>query len=195
MASLIAGFLLHIAQLANIGPQNIFILTNANTKQKQLSLLSICLLTDIVLIWIAVFGFVTPFVENKYISVILKFAGSAFLLKYGISCIIKAIKNNEHLTKSHRHSNKQFIINALFVSLVTPYVIIDTIAIATIANEYTGKFGFFIGNSIASIAWFSVLCFTGSKIYNLFNKNQTWRFINSFTGSVMIFMGFKLLFA
>ncbi len=194
MKSLIAGFLLHLAQIIAIGPQNIFILTNGDTGHKRLKIMTICILLDIMLIYMAIFGFIDPLINNQYTAAVLRFGGAAFLLKYAFSCFVKAIKNNEHLTKNKKSSNQYIILNAIFVSLLTPYVIIDTIAIAALSNEYI-KIPFFLGNAISAITWFAGLGFASGRFYHILNQNQTWRYINAFTGSVMIFMGLKLLFA
>ena len=194
MSSFIAGFLIQFAQLANLGPQNIFIIANSNTQQKRIIIVLACVITDILLIWMAVFGFINKLAEYEYIAIALKFGGSAFLIKYGFSSILKAIKNKEHIIKqSLNTSNKKFIVSALFASILTPYIILDNITISAVSQEYS-KLPFFSGNVTASIVWFPFLCFAGGKFYHILKKNQTWRYINSFTGCIMIFMGLKLLF-
>jgi len=191
----IYGFLMHLAQIIAIGPQNIFVLTNSFQKNKIIPPI-ICITLDIIMISIMMFGIIKLFSSNYYVLSLFQIFGALFLLKYGISSIKKTIKHkNEVLKIDTKTVHINIIKDSVFISILNPGAWIDTVTISTIGMEYIQgeRFIFYFGNITASCVWFFGIGIIGYIFSKFLSNPKTWRYINFTTGIIMFFMAVKLL--
>ncbi|QED23664.1 LysE/ArgO family amino acid transporter [Candidatus Deianiraea vastatrix] len=194
MKALLYGFIMHIAQIVAIGPQNIFVLTNSY--RHKIVIPVVCILLDCIMIFCMTFGVMSAFAKNIYVLQCIRVCGVIFLLKYGISAFHRAIYKSESLDAVQKPIEKYIILNTIFISIFNPGVWIDTVTISTISLEYDGvsRWLFYLGNVASSIVWFAAIGFLGYIFGKFLQSAKVWRYINFGTGIVMVFMAIKLIF-
>ncbi len=186
---------MHLAQIIVIGPQNLFVLQNG-MKNHQISVPIICILLDILMILVMLFGVIRVLAENYWILKFLQLSGVVFLVTYGIKSILSANKivNIDGMLKQQKH-HSGILKNAIYVSVLNPGAWLDTLTISTIALEYSGfaTIFFYLGIVISSAIWFLGISTFGKLASIFLHKPKTWQIIHIFTGTTMICMAIKLL--
>ncbi|MDE1465296.1 LysE/ArgO family amino acid transporter [Spartinivicinus sp. A2-2] len=183
-----------------IGAQNAFVISQGIKRNYHLLAASICLLCDIGLIALGVFGSSGFVSEDDFLYQALTWGGAIFLLIYGtisLKKVIQPVANNMELSRdSNNLSLKLVIISALAVTLLNPHVYLDTVMILGGASlKYTGdeKIMFAIGCMLASVVWFYFLAILAARLAPWLLNQKVQKGIDFVIGVVMWFIAVTLI--
>ena len=183
MENLVLGFLTGGSLILAIGPQNLFVIEQGLKKNFVFTITTICVVSDILLIFLGIFiyhifNFITLEVE-----VILNIILIIFLLNY-IKDKLKSLKRKYKIISTKRSQNfKSIIIKTLGFTYLNPHVYSDTVFIlGNLSKNFVlvNKFNFALGASLASIIFFYCLGYMSSIFANYIKKKNTWKYINTF---------------
>ncbi|WP_342455231.1 LysE/ArgO family amino acid transporter [Spartinivicinus poritis] len=197
---ILKGFLLGSSMIIPIGAQNAFVISQGIKRNYHLLAASICLLCDIGLIALGVFGSSGFVSEDDFLYQALTWGGAIFLLIYGtisLKKVIQPVANNMELSRdSNNLSLKLVIISALAVTLLNPHVYLDTVMILGGASlKYTGdeKIMFAIGCMLASVVWFYFLAILAARLAPWLLNQKVQKGIDFVIGVVMWFIAVTLI--
>jgi L-lysine exporter family protein LysE/ArgO len=198
---LIEGFLLGLALIIGLGPQNTFILQQSLKQKFVLLMALLASLIDGALIILGAGGAGMFFETSPGLLKFITWSGVIFLLLYGLRSFWSAIKGSglELETSSfNKPLNRQNIIYSSFaVSLLNPATYLDTmIVIGSSANRYAYnlKLFFLFGAVLASIIWFFSLAFAAANLSKLLKSPRIQRVIDVYSGVIMWLIALRLLF-
>ncbi|MES2526724.1 MAG: LysE family transporter [Bdellovibrionota bacterium] len=195
---LIFGFILQSSMIMALGAQNLFVIEKGLLKDRPLLVASICSFCDVSLIFMGVLGAGAFFAQNPMLSMILKLAGSAFLLKYAYGKFREAgtTKVVEQVG-TQASALKAIILSTLAVSLLNPHVYLDTVVLiggySTKYQSVQEKLNFAIGAAILSILWFFTLSSAASFFSKALTQPKVMKYVNYGTSGVMTYLGVNLL--
>ncbi len=193
------GFLIAFSLFAAIGAQNVFVLKNGIMKNHIFYICLACILCDIILVSIGIFGIASFIAKNKIITILFGVIGGIFVLVYGLLALKSAFKADSSLilkNNGKRDTLQKTIIQTLFITLINPHVYLDTIIILgaiSLPLDFYGKIFFACGVICASISWFFCLGFASYKASILFKNPKTWVFLDLFTAIVMFVVAYGLI--
>lgn len=193
------GFLIAFSLFAAIGAQNVFVLKNGIMKNHIFYICLTCILCDIILVSIGIFGIASFIAKNKIITILFGVIGGIFVLVYGLLALKSAFKADSSLilkNNGKRDTLQKTIIQTLFITLINPHVYLDTIVILgaiSLPLDFYGKIFFACGVICASISWFFCLGFASYKASILFKNPKTWVFLDLFTAIVMFVVAYGLI--
>ncbi len=193
------GFLIAFSLFAAIGAQNVFVLKNGIMKNHIFYICLACILCDIILVSIGIFGIASFIAKNKIITILFGVIGGIFVLVYGLLALKSAFKADSSLilkNNGKRDTLQKTIIQTLFITLINPHVYLDTIVILgaiSLPLDFYGKIFFACGVICASISWFFCLGFASYKASILFKNPKTWVFLDLFTAIVMFVVAYGLI--
>lgn len=182
-----------------LGAQNLFVMEKGLMKDRAIFVAMLCSVCDVSLIFLGVLGAGTFFAQNAILTLLLKLAGGAFLLKYAYSKFreagkIQKVAANLSLKETDL---KSIILSTLAVSLLNPHVYLDTVVlIGGYSTQFHGledKLSFAMGAGFFSIFWFFSLSKGASLFSEVLRKPKTMKFINYGTSSLMTYMGITLI--
>ncbi|TLD82696.1 amino acid transporter [Helicobacter sp. MIT 11-5569] len=198
MQIFLQGFLIAFSLFAAIGAQNMFVIKQGILKNHIFFVCLTCILCDIVLVNIGVFGVGEFLAKNKIFSIILGISGTLFVFIYGILSLRSAFRANQSLVLTqmgHKTSLSKTIFQTLALTLINPHVYLDTILIlgaVALPFNLEEKIMFSVGIISASCAWFLCLGFASHKASVLFKNPKSWIFLNTITALVMFFITYTL---
>lgn len=197
----IFGFILQSSMILALGAQNLFVLEKGLLKDRPLLVATICSVCDVSLILLGVLGAGSFFAQNAMLSILLKIAGAAFLLKYAYGKFREA-GNQLKLNASSENigtSLQTIVLSTLAVSLLNPHVYLDTVVLiggySTQFININDKLNFAIGAGLFSIIWFYSLSIGAGFFSSALENPKTMKFINYGASAIMTFLGTNLLWS
>lgn len=191
------GFIVTISLIVAIGAQNAYILKLGLLKQYVLLAVSLCILSDFILISLGVFGLGYFIQGNQLLINIIAIIGIIFLCVYAILSFKSALKNESLQIDGNVKTNpiKQVITLILVFTFLNPHTYLDTILLiggigANIENSL--KIYFLLGAVSASAIWFFSLGFGARFLIPLFKKPITWKLLDISIGFLMLFIAYSL---
>ena len=91
------GFLIAFSLFAAIGAQNVFVLKNGIMKNHIFYICLTCILCDIILVSIGIFGIASFIAKNKIITILFGVIGGIFVLVYGLLALKSVFKADSSL--------------------------------------------------------------------------------------------------
>lgn len=172
-----------------IGSQNAFVLSNALRKQHTLTIASVCIVIDVVLIFSGVYGLGSLIQMFPFLIYIAKYCGALFLIVYG-GLAMKRAFNPQGLSTDNvkKISVKSAVLVTMALSLLNPHVYLDTvILLGSIGGQLPDgqSFWFALGASVASICWFLVLALAGVVLAPWFKSAKSWQKLDAFIAVTM----------
>ena len=196
-SALIQGGILGFAMIIPIGVQNAFILSQGIRCNHHYLTAFICLICDIVLTTVGVFGGSKLITSSQYLLLLIGWGGILFLLFYASSALYRAYQG--HYAKPNQTkelaSRKAVIITTLAVTLLNPHVYIDTVVIlGNIGSTFNDndKVYFTMGAIFAASLWFFGLSASAAKLAPWLSRPRILRIIDLFISGVMLFVAYKL---
>ncbi|WP_299549872.1 LysE family transporter [uncultured Helicobacter sp.] len=192
------GLLIALSLFATIGAQNMFVIKQGILKNHILWVCVVCIICDIVLVNIGIFGIGEFLAKNRIFTILLGIIGTLFVLSYGILSLRSAFRANQRLelqAQGHKTSLVKIITQTLAITLLNPHVYLDTILIlGAIALPFNLNEKLLLSGGIinASCLWFLCLGFAAHKASILFKNPKSWVFLNSFTALVMFVLAYML---
>lgn len=188
-AQVIIGFLTGLSLIIAIGAQNAFVLRQGLTGRHVGLVVTICITGDVLLILAGVAGLGALVATHAGVLTVLRVAGGAYLLWFGIRSLLAA-RTPTGMTASGDGATVQVVaLTALALTFLNPHVYLDTVLmLGTLANRAggTGRWWFAGGAVLASILWFTGLGFGARRASRWVSRPRVWQLIDLAIGLVMI---------
>lgn len=187
------GFAIGAGMIIPIGAQNAYLLNLGIKKNFHLTAATVCIICDVVLMSVGVFGGGALINSNEVVYLLLTWLGIIFLSCYG-SMFFYSFYANKHDKSAggervqKLNTRKAVIFTTLAVTLLNPHVYLDTVVIiGSISGQYLAeqKVLFFIGIIIASISWFYALSLAAAKMSGWLSTVKVQGYINLFVALIM----------
>ncbi len=191
------GFGTGLALIVAIGSQNAFVLRQGIRGEHVAAVVVICSVSDAVLIAAGIAGVGALLQANPVIVDVVRFAGAAFLLAYGVMAARRALRPGT-LTASGRQPAVGLgaaLSTVLALTWLNPHVYLDTVLLlGSVANQQAQdlRWWFGAGAIAASLLWFSALGFGARVLRPFFARPSSWRILDGFVAAVMFTLGIRL---
>ena len=180
-----------------IGAQNAFVLSQGVRRNHHLIIALICIICDAVFISAGVAGFGGVVSTTPTLSQWVAWGGAGFLFFYGWRSLRSALRGGHLDTNNHaRRTLRAVIITTLSVTLLNPHVYLDTvILLGGVSSQFQGasRLYFWVGAVSASTLWFISLSLGGQMLAPLFQKQISWRILDSLVCATMWAIAVSLL--
>jgi L-lysine exporter family protein LysE/ArgO len=179
-----------LALIVAIGAQNAFVLRQGIRGEHVAVTVLICALSDAVLIAAGILGIGTLIEAAPAVVVIIRFAGAAFLLAYGILAAKRAIRPGALTAAAQQGplSRKAAVATVLALTWLNPHVYLDTVVLlgSVAAAHDDARWWFGLGAACGSVLWFTGLGFGARLLRRPFARASAWRALD---GAVTLVMG------
>jgi L-lysine exporter family protein LysE/ArgO len=196
--ALVAGLGTGLSLIVAIGAQNAFVLRQGLRREHVPAIVTVCALSDLVLIVAGVAGLGALVTLRPGVLTIIAWAGAAFLVAYGLLAARRALRPGA-LTEGRDEASagtsvRGSVLTCMGLTWLNPHVYLDTVLLlGSVAAGYgTHRWDFAIGAGIASVLWFSGLGFGARFARPLFAKPVAWRILDSVIAVTMIVVGIRL---
>jgi L-lysine exporter family protein LysE/ArgO len=188
MGTFLLGYGTGLSLIVAIGAQNAFVLRQGIRGNAVVAVVTICALSDIVLIALGVGG-IGSLVERfpqavKTISIV----GGAFLIAYALMAARRAM-NPQPLVPATGGT----LLTCLALTWLNPHVYLDTVLL--LGSIAAGSWVFGAGAMVASLTWFSALGFGARLLSGFFARPASWRVLDGVVAATMATLGLTLLTA
>lgn len=191
------GFGVSLSLILAIGAQNAFVLRQGLQRQHVGLVVSICAITDALLIGVGVSGIGWISQEASWIKTALLFGGVAFLLFYGAKSFHAAWIGSSAMKAAGdiQQSWQSAALACLAVTWLNPHMYLDTVVlVGSVSAQYPGQgVAFWLGAAVASGSFFATLGYGARLLAPLFSKPRAWQVLDVFVGCVMWLIALSLL--
>lgn len=195
MTYVLVGFLTAISLIAAIGAQNAFVLRQGIRDEHVLPVVSLCAVSDLVLIIAGIAGVGAIVTAHPQLMTIARYGGAAFLIGYGLLAARRALHPGA-MTPAEEGPARlgAVLLTCLALTYLNPHVYLDTVVLlGTLANQQgQGRWLFGAGAAAASAVWFFALGFGARRLSGLFAKPRTWRILDVVIAATMLSLGVSL---
>jgi L-lysine exporter family protein LysE/ArgO len=191
------GFGTGLALIVAIGSQNAFVLRQGIRGEHVAAVVLVCSVSDAILIAAGIAGVGALLQASPVIVDVVRFAGAAFLVAYGVMAARRALRAGA-LTASGRQPAVGIgaaLSTVLALTWLNPHVYLDTVLLlGSVANQQTQglRWWFGAGAITASVAWFSALGFGARVLRPFFARPSSWRILDGLVAAVMLTLGIRL---
>jgi L-lysine exporter family protein LysE/ArgO len=191
-----AGFGTGLTLIVAIGAQNAFVLRQGIRREAVLVVVSICAVSDALLIALGVGGVGAVVVARPEALTAVGLIGGGFLLCYGILAARRVLRPSalEAATGSVG-SRRQIVLACLAMTWLNPHVYLDTVFLlgSLAADRGPLRWTFGLGAALASLCWFAALGFGARLLGRFLARPSSWRVLDGVVAATMITMGTLLL--
>ena len=192
----LSGFGLGLALIVAIGAQNAFVLRQGLLGRHVLTVVSVCAVSDVVLIADGVAGAGAALDRAPGALTVVQWAGAAFLASYGALAARRALQPAGVLRAgdSAPAARLRTVLTAVGLTWLNPHVYLDTVvllgAIAVAHGDLRWHFG--TGAAVASVLWFSALGAGARLLRPVFARPGAWRVLDGLIAIVMVALAIGL---
>ncbi|EOM76904.1 amino acid transporter [Rhodococcus rhodnii] len=194
---LAAGFGTGISLIAAIGAQNAFVLRQGVLRRNVGTVVAVCVVSDLVLIVAGVAGISALLSRAPGAIDVVRFAGAAFLLAYGLFAARRALwPSGDALTPSDSSARSGWAVLATCLALtwLNPHTYLDIVMLGSIGTRHgDGRWLFAAGAIVASIVWFTVLGFGARRLGAVLATPRAWRVLDAAVATLMIVLAVGLV--
>jgi len=197
LAAFIAGYFLGLSLIVAIGAQNAFVLKQGLLRQHVFAIVLFCALSDAALIVIGVGGF--AWLEQGMSPLVggIRLLGALYLAAYGLYSLWQGLRVQHalHPAEAKGLSLKQALLMTLAFTWLNPHVYLDTVLLlGSASSAYAGQAMWFgSGAVLASFSFFFALGYGARLLQPWFAQPQTWRWLDSGIGVLMLYLAYTLL--
>lgn len=212
-----AGFGLGLSLIIAIGAQNLFVLRQGLRREHVIVVAAICAISDAVLIALGVSGVGFVLQAVPWLVDIVRWAGAAFLVAYGLLAARRAWRpadtgldateasaddapaagrgGEAPVRTVPRARLAPVVLTCLALTWLNPHVYLDTVfLLGTVANTHgDARWLFAAGAMAASIVWFFGLAFGARLLGRWLSTPRAWRILDAVIAVVMIALGVSLV--
>jgi L-lysine exporter family protein LysE/ArgO len=191
------GLLTGLSLIVAIGAQNAFVIRQGLTKKHVLLVVSICAISDALLILLGVAGLGAIISGLPWLLEIIRWFGVAYLTWFGIRSIRSAFKTQVlDASGVQSASAKTVVLSVLGFTFLNPHVYLDTvILLGSIGNQFgQDKWWFALGGAVASVLWFSSIGFGAKAASRFMAKPVFWKVLDLVIAAVMFGIAILLAF-
>lgn len=189
LAPSLSGFGFGLSLIVAIGAQNAFVLRQGLARRHVFAVVSVCALSDVVLIAAGVTG--AGLLVNSHPAVVQSayWGGAAFLIAYAVLSARRAFRptpSTDTAGVQAQHLGAA-VVTALALTWLNPHVYLDTVVLlGSVAATYqTTRMWFGIGAAVASLVWFTALGYGAQLLRPAFSAPSAWRALD---GAIAVFM-------
>jgi len=220
LSPLLAGFGLGLSLIVAIGAQNLFVLRQGIRREHVFLVAAICAVSDALLIVLGVSGVGFVLAAVPWLIDVVRWAGAAFLVTYGILAARRALRpsgqtlaiadaedaasvspasdapaGSAGTTVAQRTRLLPVILTCLALTWLNPHVYLDTVfLLGTVANTHGDeRWLFAAGAMVASVVWFFGLAFGARFLSRWLSTPRAWRILDGIIAVVMIALGASLV--
>nr|WP_139418527.1 LysE/ArgO family amino acid transporter [Agromyces laixinhei] len=216
LSSALAGFGLGLSLIVAIGAQNVFVMRQGIRREHVFAVTAICALSDLALIMVGVSGVGVVLAAVPWLVDVIRWAGAAFLVAYGVLAARRALRPNgqaldatapepRHGTDSgatttltRRHTGTGLaaaVLTCLALTWLNPHVYLDTVfLLGSVANTHgDGRWAFAAGAGVASLVWFFGLAYGARLLGGVLASPRAWRVLDAVIAVVMVGLGVMLV--
>ncbi|MDU0354726.1 LysE family transporter [Paraglaciecola aquimarina] len=191
------GVVLGLSMIVPIGAQNSHVLSQGIKRHFHLLTATVCILCDVILINIGIFGGAKLLSRSPLLISIISWAGMAFLVGYAGMSFRSAWQNNYQATRYNQDATTRVAVltTTLAITLLNPHVYLDTVVIlGSVGGQFNGydKVAFAVGTMLASIIWFYCLATAAATLSPWLNRSKVQRIIDCLVGCVMCVIAYML---
>jgi len=190
-----AGFFTGLSLIVAIGAQNAYLLRLGLTRRHVGVAVTICALSDVVLIVLGVGGIGAVVRSVPGALDAFRWIGVTYLVGYALCSFWRASRKEVLLpSEAARPSVKIVVTTTLAFTFLNPHVYLDTVLLlGSLGNQYGGdRWLFAAGACVASIAWFTGLGYGAKAAAGLMSRPATWRVLDVVIGVVMLLVAFSI---
>lgn len=191
------GLSMTASMIIALGPQNLYLIKNGlHRSSKTLNIAAIYILVDIILISTGAIGVGSIISKAPYLSFGMTVFAGLFFLYFGLSSLIKSKQPKADIEVAIDDNSSYW--TAIFISIVNPGVIFDTIVIVGgLAGSYElleDRIIFTLGAVVASFTWFMLLTVSSLWASKYVDNANTWKIIEIATGVIMMVVGLVVFY-
>ena len=190
------GLLVAAGLIIAIGAQNAFVLAQSLRREHHLPVAALCILCDVLLVALGVFGLAALLVANPLLLSITRWGGVAFLTFYGVVALRRAARPQalQEDTQRSPRSLRSVLLAALAVTLLNPHVYLDTVLlIGSVGAQQPEPGAYTLGAASASTLWFLLLALGGAWLAPWLARPLTWRLIDLGVAGMMFAIAAQLI--
>ena len=193
----LAGLVLGLGLIVAIGAQNAFVLRQGLRAEHVGPVVAVCAASDLALMTAGVLGAGAALTRVSWLLPVVRIAGAAFLLSYGVLAARRALRPGS-LTPSSGATPAGLAVTlgtCLALTWLNPHVYLDTVLlVGTTASSFGAhRWDFAAGAGVASVLWFTALGFGARLLRPLFGRRRAWRVLDGLIAVVMLALGGSLL--
>jgi L-lysine exporter family protein LysE/ArgO len=222
-SSLVAGLGLGFSLIIAIGAQNLFVLRQGLRRDHVVLVAAICAFSDAALIALGVSGVGLVLGAVPWLIDVVRWAGAAFLVGYGLLAARRAWRPSGHTLETEgaaapayarepgltapgetvagstvvRDTSRALSValTCLALTWLNPHVYLDTVfLLGTVANTHgDARWVFAAGAMAASIIWFFALALGARYLGRWLGTPRAWRILDAVIAVVMIGIGVSLV--
>lgn len=196
--SYLNGLLVAAGLIIAIGAQNAFVLAQSLRREHHLSVATLCVLCDAILVSAGVFGLARILAENPMLLAIARWGGVIFLVWYGLKALRRAVAPEAMADAGETgpRSRRSVLLAALAVTLLNPHVYLDTVLlIGSLGAQQAAPGAYAMGAASASLLWFFTLALGAAWLAPWLARPTTWRLVDLMVAVMMLGMAAQLVFA
>ncbi len=127
-AALLQGWLTGAGLIVAIGAQNALVLRQGLMRQHVTPVVLVCALSDMLLIWLGVFGLGRLIASSPLLMEAFRWGGAAFLLAYGAKAALRALSPQAGLQAQAGTASLPAVLGStLAMTYLNPHVYLDTV--------------------------------------------------------------------
>ncbi|GAA1727406.1 LysE/ArgO family amino acid transporter [Microcella frigidaquae] len=220
MTALLAGLGLGLSLIIAIGAQNVFVLRQGIRREHVLAVVIICAVSDAVLIAAGIAGLGAVLEVVPWLIDVVRWAGAAFLVGYGMLAARRAWRPPGALTIDSALPQsadsaapagpgdgrpativaaparlRGVLLTALALTWLNPHVYLDTVfllgSIASTWEDQRWLFG--AGAMLGSVLWFTALGFGARYLGRWLSTPRAWRWLDAGIAVVMVAIAVSLV--
>lgn len=195
----LAGFGTGLSLIVAIGAQNAFVLRQGVRGQAVLAVVSLCAVSDAVLIALGVAGLGAVVVAWPPALTAIGLAGGLFLICYGVLATRRALRPAAAQALSTHGASagsvRAAVLTCLAMTWLNPHVYLDTVLLlgSVAADRGSLRWVFGLGAMLASLAWFTSLGYAARLLSGVLSRPAAWRILDALVAATMLTMGTMLL--
>ena len=198
MIAFIPGFLAGLSLIIAIGAQNAFVIKQGLTKKHVFLTVSICAVSDALLIALGAAGLGQILQSLPTLLEIIRWFGVVYLTWFGIKSVRSVFKSQVMGSSTGESpSAKKVATTVLGFTFLNPHVYLDTvILLGSISNQFKEDRWFFsLGAMLASLVWFTSIGYGAKAASRFMSKPIFWKVLDSIIACVMFSIAGYLAFA
>ena len=193
----LAGLALGLGLIVAIGAQNAFVLRQGLRVEHVGPVVAVCAASDLALIAAGVLGAGAALSRLPWLLPVVRLAGAAFLLGYGLLAARRALRPGALAPSSGgtRSGLAVTLGTCLALTWLNPHVYLDTLLlVGTTASSFGAhRWDFAAGAGVASVVWFAALGFGARLLRPVFGRRRAWRVLDGLIAVVMLALGVSVL--